>query len=153
MVKYSVLADDVRAYRQKVYRGDLHGFETFEEQDFEQGMRQNAISWRAANNGGVLDFQEFAALIRAREKGPHTDLELRGRFASIDVDGSGTIELHEFLAFALRDALLRSSQRVLDLFHKWNRDGRGSLAREDVGKDLLVLATSASEVAKAAASA
>ena len=44
MVKYSVLADDVRAHRQKVYRGDLHGFETFEEQDFEQGMRQNAIS-------------------------------------------------------------------------------------------------------------
>ena len=51
------------------------------------------------------------------------EAELRQRFRDIDEDNSGTIELHEYLQWALRAALARSQEKLSTLFAKWDRDG------------------------------
>ena len=38
-------------------------------------------------------------------------------------DGSGTVDTPEFIKFALRDALSRTSVPVSDLFLSWDEDG------------------------------
>eukprot|EP00966_Prymnesium_polylepis_P267598 6181915-Prymnesium_polylepis.1 len=63
-----------------------------------------------------MDFHQFAALMREREAGEHSDEELRKRFAAIDHDKSGVVEREEFVYFALRDALARAAERVVDIF-------------------------------------
>jgi Ca2+-binding EF-hand superfamily protein len=80
----------------------------------------------------LLDFDEFAKLIREREEGHHSDVQLRHRFDALDIDGSGQVSLDEYLAWSLRDALIRSSERVLDLFQEWDADGSGSITRAEL---------------------
>eukprot|EP00966_Prymnesium_polylepis_P269674 6229615-Prymnesium_polylepis.2 len=47
-----------------------------------------------------IDFDEFCALVRLCEKGyTGTDEELRERFAEMDADGSGQLDLEEFERF------------------------------------------------------
>ena len=53
-------------------------------------------------------------MIREREAGGHTEDELRARFDSIDENKNDRIDLDEFIRFSLRDALARSSARVID---------------------------------------
>ena len=61
------------------------------EEDFEVGMKQNAMERDAADadNDGKLDLQEFFAFVRDREEGDFTDEELKKRFDALDADGSG----------------------------------------------------------------
>lgn len=63
-------------------------------------------------------------LVRNREEGEHTEEELLIRFNALDSDGNGRIDAEEYVKFSLRDALHRSSTRVLDLFHKWDENRR-----------------------------
>jgi Ca2+-binding EF-hand superfamily protein len=44
---------------------------------------------------------------------------LRARFELIDLDKSGTIDMGEFMLYALRDTLQRSGARVVDLLARW----------------------------------
>ena len=85
------------------------------EEDFEVGMKQNAMERDAADEDqdGKLSFPEFCALVRNREEGDHTDEALKKRFDELDGDGSGQVDMAEYLAFSLRDALARSSERAL----------------------------------------
>ena len=64
------------------------------EEDFDDGMRQNAIDFAAndKDNDEKLDFMEFAALVREREMGEHTREELRARFKEMDSNGNGYID-------------------------------------------------------------
>ena len=85
---------------------------------FELSMRQAVMEFDAMDVGGgqddkcddELDFHEFSQLIREREIGVHSEQALRERMASLDQDGSGTIDKAEFITFALRDAFVRSAR-------------------------------------------
>jgi Ca2+-binding EF-hand superfamily protein len=133
-----VAHDDVRAHRGRVRNKKDGSFRVIEEVDFFAAMHTSAIDAgladEAGNHDGSIDFREFCRLIRDREEGLHSDDELRGRFAQIDYDGSGSIGMHEYIAFALRDALLRSSQRVIDLFRKWDADSSGAITKPEFRK-------------------
>ena len=108
----------------------------FEEEDFASGMRNNVLDYQAldADNDGQLDFEEFCTLIREREEGEFSDKLLKKRFQALDIDDSGYVTLGEYLAWSLRDALIRSSQRVLDLFQEWDDDNSGSITRKELWK-------------------
>ena len=65
------------------------------EEDFEAGMRQNAMERDAADadNDGKLDFKEFCYFVREREAGEFTEKELKKRFEALDEDGSGKVDM------------------------------------------------------------
>jgi Ca2+-binding EF-hand superfamily protein len=81
------------------------------------------------DNDNKLDFSEFCSLVRSREEGNPTDAELRARFNELDADGSGKVDMNEYIRFTLHEALCRSSVRVIDLFRRWDEDGSGSIDR------------------------
>ena len=111
------------------------------EEDFETGMRQNAAERDAADadNDGMLDFEEFKVFVRAREEGEFTDEELKIRFEKLDEDGSGKVDMSEYLQFSLRDALSRSSQRVCDLFRAWDEDKSGTIDKREFTRAIRAL--------------
>lgn len=106
---------------------------------FELSMRQAVMEFDAMDIGGgennkcddELDFHEFSRLIREREIGVHSEQALRERMASLDQDGSGTIDKAEFITFALRDAFVRSAANLNDLFSEWDNDGNGMVDRDE----------------------
>jgi len=49
------------------------------------------------DNDGKLDFAEFCAFVRSREEGDFTDAELRKRFDLLDADGSGEVDMSEYV--------------------------------------------------------
>ena len=106
------------------------------EEDFEAGMRQNAMERDAADadNDGKLDFGEFCVFVRDREEGEFTDEELKARFDALDGDGSGKVDMAEYLLWSLKDALMRSSSRVVDLFRAWDEDGGGTVDKKEFHK-------------------
>ena len=103
------------------------------EEDFEAGMRQNAMERDAADadNDGKLDFGEFCQFVRDREEGEFSDAELKKRFDALDEDGSGKVDMAEYLTWSLKDALARSSSRVVDLFRAWDEDRSGTVDKKE----------------------
>ena len=104
-----------------------------EEENFQAGMRQNAADFQAhdTDQDGKLDFNEFCALVREREMTDFTEEELRARFVALDADGNGQVDVSEYIRFSLRDALARSSTRVIDLFRQWDEDGSGEIEKKE----------------------
>jgi hypothetical protein len=49
------------------------------------------------DNDGKLDFAEFCAFVRSREEGDFTDAELKKRFDLLDADGSGEVDMSEYV--------------------------------------------------------
>jgi Ca2+-binding EF-hand superfamily protein len=127
------LDDDKAAYAETVV-GIGGKVIVFEEEKFDVGVRQLAVASEAfdKDGDGMLDFEEFAKFIREREAGRHSDALLRKRFTSLDADGSGKVDMNEYIAWALRDSLIRSSQRVLDLFQEWDTDGSGTITKQEL---------------------
>ena len=111
------------------------------DEDFDTGMRQNAMERDAADadQDGKLDFTEFCAFVRDREEGEFTDDELKARFDKLDEDGSGKVDMAEYLIWSLRDALTRSSQRVVDLFRAWDEDRSGTVDKGEFHKAIRAL--------------
>ena len=117
----------------------------FEEEAFDDGMRQNAMEYATADKDAdnKLDFGEFCAMVREREDCDFTEEELMRRFKALDADGSGKVDMQEYIIFSLRDALARSSTRVLDLFREWDEDGDGKIGRKEFTRAIAALGFSA----------
>ena len=49
----------------------------------------------------------------------------RALFDTIDKDGSGKIDLNEYIQWALRESLTKARGKVIDLFRAWDADGSG----------------------------
>ena len=64
----------------------------------------------------------------------YTDDELKARFEALDDDKSGKIDMHEYLQWSLKDALARSSARVVDLFKAWDEDKSGTVDMKEFYK-------------------
>ena len=111
------------------------------EGDFVTGMRYNAAGRDAfdANDDKKLDFDEFCAFLRDREQGNIPDAELRSRFDALDENGNGLIDMDEYLQWSLKDALSRSSSRVVDLFRAWDEDQSGSVDKREFYKAVKAL--------------
>ena len=63
-----------------------------------------------------------------------TRLLIKAQVSALDEDGSGKVDLHEYVRFSLRDALYRSSERVIDLFRKWDVDESGEIDKKEFRK-------------------
>lgn len=98
------MSDDGNTSRPPSEIEDLAGSD--EEENFEDGMRQNAMEFDAQDKDqdNKLDLEEFCAMVRSREEGDHTDEELKERFIALDGDGSGKVDMNEYIRFSLRDA-------------------------------------------------
>merc|ERR1711965_785759 len=70
-------------------------------------------------------------MVRGRVEGPFTDEQLKERFETLDADGSGKVDMAEYLQWSLCDALARSSERVVDLFKKWDEDNSGKIDKRE----------------------
>jgi len=99
------------------------------EQDFKEGMQRAADDHDDADKDidNKLDFEEFCSLVRGREEGVHKEEELKSRFEALDADGTGKIEMSEYLTWSLKDCLARASTRLIDIFRKWDEDRSGTV--------------------------
>ena len=146
MVKVEIAASDVRAYDTKKRSGDGTMID-YEQEAFATGIVQSSIDFELLaeteeyTGRRYLTFEGFAKLIRSREtdSSSHSDTTLKRRFLAMDGNKSGRVEVVEFVVFSLRDALRRSSERVVDLFRAWDRDGSGEISRTEFGRVLSVM--------------
>lgn len=66
-----------------------------------------------------------------REIGIHPEDYLHARFEFLDADGSGSIDVAEYMSYALQDAFERSAASLTDLFAAWDKDGNMQLDRDE----------------------
>lgn len=76
------------------------------------------------NGNGVLDQDEFCQAVNALSVREVPQEVAAMLFRDFDKDRSGEISYHEFLRYALRDALAKSSTKVMDMFQSMDKDGR-----------------------------
>ena len=103
---------------------------------FEIGVRQAAMEFDASDldRDRQIDYDEFSKMVRQREMAIHTEEALRRRFDDMDGDGSGLIDVTEYIKFALRDALARSGAQLTELFQKWDVNGNGVVSIDEFRK-------------------
>ena len=120
---------------------DVAGDVSDSEETFAAGMRHNAADFdaHALRNDHTLNFHEFCAMIREREEGSHSTFTLEQRFQALDTNHSGSIEMHEFLLFSLKDALARSVTQVLDLLKTWDTNGSGDVSKREFRRAIKAL--------------
>jgi len=113
----TALESDTRAYGIQaisVEAGKARKYDYCEEEKFDTGMKNNAMEFDGIDDGDhKLDFKEFCALVKEREDGKHTKEELRRRFKALDADGSGQVDMSEYIRFTLRVRQTKIS-RVFD---------------------------------------
>ena len=93
-----------------------------------------------ADGTNDLSFEEFSRMWASkcsREGAPTpSETEVRAIFSQLDQDHSGSVDLSEYIQWALREALDASRVRVLDLFREWDTDGSGTVGKKEFGAAL-----------------
>jgi len=90
-------------------------------------------------NDEQLDLLAFAQLARAREGDRLDDQTIQKMFHAYDTDGNGTVSAHEYLTFSLREALLATNKRAVDLFKQWDENKDGMVSESEFKRAILVL--------------
>jgi Ca2+-binding EF-hand superfamily protein len=100
--------------------------------DFRSNMQIKADDFFKADADGnsELGFDEFCNMVRMRDPehdptAKMSDEELKKLFVQLDLDGGGTVDLAEYVQWALQQALKESKGRVLELFNSWDDDKSG----------------------------
>ena len=88
---------------------------------------------------GMLNFEEFCAMVRYREVETYTEEQLRARFDDMDTDGTGLVDLPEFILHCLRDAIVKVKGRAIDIFKIWDEDQSGKIELNEFGKAVVAL--------------
>ena len=88
------------------------------------------------NGDGTVSREEFRDAMGALAAGtkdfePPTDGACDEIFDEFDTDHSGQLSYDEFIKYALRDGLRRSSMRVMDFFRMADRDGSGTIDKAE----------------------
>jgi Ca2+-binding EF-hand superfamily protein len=119
--------------RHKQLHSDFVSPQVTAEEDLEKGLHEAAMEWDAldADRSRSLDFREFSKLVREREVGVFTEEALLRHFQELDQDASGEITIAEYIVERIRDALVRSASRVLDLLERWDTDGSGEISQSE----------------------
>jgi len=84
-----------------------------------------------SNGDGVLDFDEFCTMVAKVEGKALTSQELRKRFEQLDSDGSGSIDMYEYIGGSILEELAR--QDVGNLFTAMDTDGSHFINRKEFG--------------------
>jgi len=111
------------------------------EEGFDPGMRHNWVDFDLTDvtQDRRLDAVEFNSWVRFREEGEHADADLEQRFLSMEIDQNGRIDPHEYVQWSLRDALLRSAGRVVDVFKSWDADRSGNVDKKEFWRAVCAL--------------
>ena len=129
-------AEEAAAKKQKLAAARAKGKKNEEEGrlaigELELDMQQRVGGFLQVAKGKgsdiTLDFNAFVEFVEAREVGPHDEDVLQQRFQEMDMDGSGEIDLSEYLLWGLKEALYKAKEKVSSLFAKWDRDGSGEI--------------------------
>ena len=110
--------------------------------DLTSKMRASYDDFAAQDADGTNDlgFEEFSRMWAskcAREGAPTpSETEVLAIFNQLDQDHSGSVDLSEYIQWALREALDASRGRVLDLFREWDTDGSGTVDKKEFGAAL-----------------
>lgn len=85
------------------------------------------------NGDGVIDFDEFLALMRLRmgESGDDAEQHLRQVFDMFDADGSGCIDRNEMRALMKKLAQDLTDEEVLLIMQEVDTDGDGEISFEE----------------------
>ena len=116
--------------------------ESTSKDDLTSKMRASYDDFAALDADGTNDlgFEEFSRLWASkctREGAPTpSEMEVRAIFNQLDQDHSGSVDLSEYIQWALREALDASRGRVLDLFREWDTDGSGTVDKKEFGAAL-----------------
>jgi len=100
--------------------------------EFKSNMQIKADDFYEADQDGntELEYDEFCAMLRKRDAKAEPPVErsesdLKALFRQLDLDNSGTVDLSEYIQWALAIAIKESKGRVLDLFREWDSDNSG----------------------------
>jgi Ca2+-binding EF-hand superfamily protein/predicted esterase len=93
----------------------------------EAKVKEKRASLGGNKGQGSLDFEEFCIMVRGREEGDIPAEELKARFEALAPTADGMVTMAQYLTWSLKDGLMRSSQRLVDLFRAWDEDGNGKV--------------------------
>ena len=82
-----------------------------------------------------LTYEEFKGLVEERE-GLASEDHVKAAFAAFDVDGSGTVDMCEYLMYSVHNALMHTSDRATDLFAAWDESGDGNIDENEFASGL-----------------
>ena len=85
------------------------------------------------NNDGVLTLDELeAGMHQIAQIFQQSEPDVRAMLMSADVNGDGKIDYTEFIAAAFQKDMLLSGQNLRAAFQIFDKDGDGSISREEL---------------------